>query len=200
MLAEADLSPVTLGRRAEIREAALTLMADRGYHGTSMESIARVVGIRASSLYNHIRSKHDLLVDIMVTTMKQLLSDFDATNAFGRPADRIRSAMDANVRYHALHPRDVRIGNTEIQSLEEPDRSLVIGLRDEYAHKWRTLIEAGISEGEFSTPSARLATFALLEMAIGVSLWYHPDGPLSLDQVTDYYCEMSVRLLGYHEG
>ena len=62
-------------RRAEICDAALSVFAERGYHGTSMEEIARVVGMRASSLYNHVSSKQELLAGIMVATMRDLLAD-----------------------------------------------------------------------------------------------------------------------------
>lgn len=192
--------PVVSRRKIEIREAALTLMAERGYYGTSMEDIARLVDVRASSLYNHIRSKQSLLVDIMVTTMHELLAEFEGANGTGRPVDRIRRVMEAHVRYHALHQRDVRIGNREIPSLEEPDRSVVIRLRDTYERKWQTLIQDGIDDGEFATPSARLVAYALLEMGIGVSQWYREVGSLSLTEITQHYGEMAVRLLGYEEA
>ena len=192
-------APAISRRKGEIREAALTLMAERGYHGTSMADIARLVDVRASSLYNHITSKQSVLVDIMTTTMYELLAEFDSANGVGRPVDRIRRAMEAHVCYHAVHQREVRIGNREIPSLKEPARGLVIRLRDNYERKWQTLIQTGIDDGEFVTPSAQLAAYALLEMGIGVSQWYRKDGPLSLTEITQHYGEMAVRLLGFEE-
>src|ERR1700742_2367778 len=89
------------GRKAEIREAGLTLFADRGYHGTAMEDIAVVVGIRASSLYNHVPSKQLLLVDVMRTTMQELLVGFDqsvASTGVGDHRAGLRLAMESHVR------------------------------------------------------------------------------------------------------
>src|ERR1039458_5895044 len=108
---EAKSSPVRGGRKSDIREAALTLFAERGYHATSMEDIGRFIGVRGPSLYNHLKSKHELLIDIMVTTMKALLAQFDKANSSGGPSERLRKAMEAHVRYHATHPRDVRMSN-----------------------------------------------------------------------------------------
>jgi AcrR family transcriptional regulator len=193
---EDELAPVSGGRKAEIREAALTLFAERGYHGTSMEDLGRYIGVRAPSLYNHLRSKEDLLIDIMVTTMRDLLADFEKANRSGTPAERVRLAMEAHVRYHALHQRDVRIGNREISSLEKPARNLVVSLRAEYQNKWQQLIDSGVQMGDFTIPSRQLAVYAILEMGIGVSQWYRSDGPLSLDQIADQYGEMASRLLG----
>jgi AcrR family transcriptional regulator len=61
-----------------VREAALTLFAQRGYHGTALRDIANEVGIRTPSLYNHIESKQELLRGILLTTTEQVWSDFEA--------------------------------------------------------------------------------------------------------------------------
>ena len=100
-----------------------------------------------------------------------------------------------HVRYHATHPRDVRIGNREIPSLEEPAHDLVVSLRNEYESKWRELIQEGLDSGDFSIPSVRVVVYAILEMGIGVAQWYRPDGSLSLDQIAELYAEMAARLL-----
>jgi AcrR family transcriptional regulator len=192
---EAESSPVQGGRKFDIREAALTLFAERGYHATSMEDIGRIVGVRGPSLYNHLKSKQELLVDIMVTTMKALLAEFCLANSSGGPSERLRQAMESHVRYHATHPREVRIGNREIASLEEPAHDLVVKLRSEYENKWRLLIQEGLDSGDFSIPSPRVAVYAILEMGIGVAQWYRPDGSLSLDEISELYAEMASRLL-----
>ena len=43
--------------RDKILNEALTLFADRGYDGTSVEEIAEKVGIKAPSLYNHFKDE-----------------------------------------------------------------------------------------------------------------------------------------------
>jgi AcrR family transcriptional regulator len=192
---EAKPSPARGRRKSDIREAALTLFAERGYHATSMDDIGRFIGVKGPSLYNHLKSKQELLVDIMVTTMIALHAQFDRVNSYGGPSERLRKAMEAHVRYHATHPRDVRIGNREIPSLEEPAHELVLRLRNEYENKWRRLIQEGIDCGDFSIPSPRVAVYAILEMGIGVAQWYRPDGSLSLEEICELYAEMASRLL-----
>lgn len=182
-------------RHVQIRAAALRLMAERGYYGASMEDIAELVGVRASSLYKHIDSKQSLLVDIMTTTMEELLAIFDQATIIGSTVIKFRCVMDAHVRYHALHQLEARIGNREIPSLVEPSRTIVLGLRDEYRRKWQSLIDGGIREGDFTVRSSKMATYALLEMGIGVAQWYRVEGTLSLDEIAQDYCEMALRLL-----
>ncbi len=45
----------------EILDAAATLFAQNGYDGVSMREIAKKVGIKESSIYNHFLSKSDIL-------------------------------------------------------------------------------------------------------------------------------------------
>ena len=47
--------------RDRILNKALTLFAENGYDGTSVEEIAEKVGIKAPSLYNHFKGKEDIL-------------------------------------------------------------------------------------------------------------------------------------------
>jgi AcrR family transcriptional regulator len=160
-----------------------------------MEDIARQVGLSASSLYNHVSSKQSLLAEIMVGTMNELLTDFERVTEYGTTPERLRLAMESHVRYHATHQRDVRVGNREVTSLAEPFRSEVIGLRSRYARAWQHLIATGVEEGVFVTPSAQLSAYALLEMGIGVSQWYHSSGRLTLDEIASHFGDMALRQL-----
>ena len=47
--------------RDKILDEALTLFAENGYDGTSVEEIAEKVGLKAPSLYNHFKGKEDIL-------------------------------------------------------------------------------------------------------------------------------------------
>jgi AcrR family transcriptional regulator len=51
--------------RDRIFEAAVKLFAQKGYHGTSMRDLARAVGLKESSLYNHFPGKGTLLEAVL---------------------------------------------------------------------------------------------------------------------------------------
>ena len=70
----------------------MLLFSQRGYYGTGMEDIAAEVGLRASSLYNHVRSKQELLAAIMTETMRDLLAAYEQASARGSAAERLRHA------------------------------------------------------------------------------------------------------------
>lgn len=183
-------------RREAILTAAKSLFAQRGYHGTGMNDIASALGIKAPSLYNHIDSKQAILREIMLTTMTTLLAGQQAAAASTtKPAEQLRRSMETHVRYHARHPEETRIGNTEIASLEQPHRRQLRRARRQYTAAWEEIVERGVELGIFETRSVQLSVYAMLEMGIGVALWFREDGPLSEDEVAYTYGDMALRLL-----
>ena len=50
-----------MSTKDKILDAALSLFAENGYDGTSVEQIASIVGIKAPSLYKHYKGKEDIL-------------------------------------------------------------------------------------------------------------------------------------------
>ena len=190
-----------MGRADDVREAALTLFAERGYHGTKMNDIADVLGIRAPSLYNHIDSKHEILREIIIETMDLVLTDFAvATTGVDDIADRLRRATEVYVSRHAWHRREALIVNRETQSLADPARSVAHSKQDQHARQFQELIEDGLASGHFYVESPQLATFAILEMAVAVARWFREEGPLSAAEVASEYGVFALRIVGFSEN
>src|SRR5919205_4613068 len=89
-------------RNAErVYEAALRLFREKGYHATSMQDIAGVVGLYKGSLYHYIGGKENLLVQVFERGMGALLEEVEriaANPAVGPTAQRraiIRAPLQA---------------------------------------------------------------------------------------------------------
>ena len=54
----------TFSTREKIMDAAIVMFSETGYDKVSMRDIAKVVGIKAASIYNHFPSKRDILTSI----------------------------------------------------------------------------------------------------------------------------------------
>ncbi len=180
-----------------VREAALTLFAQRGFHGTALRDIANEVGIRTPSLYNHIESKQELLRGILVTTTEQVWSDFEAAvDSVTDVSERLRRAVVTYALRHAVYRREALIVNRDVASLDEPARSEVMGLRRRHERAVRELIIEGVGAGAFRVGDPFLASFGILEMCVSVARWFDPSGPLSAEQVAAEYGVFALRLVG----
>jgi len=179
-----------------IQEAAANLFFQRGYTATSLREIASEVGIQVGSLYNHITGKNELLRNIMVRIMNDLLLAMnEAMDGAGDPVDRLRRALDCHIRFHATHSRDVFIGNTELRSLPDADREVVIARRDEYEALLRDLVQDVCDSGYGDAIDVRLQSYAIVAIGTHVASWYHADGSLSLNEVVSAYTETILRQL-----
>ena len=82
-------------RREVIEQAATELFAERGYHGASVDEIARRSGVSAPVVYDHFESKLALLPRLLERHRDELLAVWRehllAADAAGASAYRARS-------------------------------------------------------------------------------------------------------------
>ena len=180
-----------------VREAALTLFAQRGYHGTALRDIAGEVGIRTPSLYNHIESKQELLRGIVLSSTEQVWADFEAAvEGVADAGERLRRAVVTYALRAASHRREALIVNRDVASLEEPARSEVMALRRRHERAVREIIIEGVGAGAFTVRDPFLASFGILEMCVSIARWFDPAGPLSAGQIAAEHGEFALRLVG----
>ena len=162
-----------------------------------MTDIGAAVGMRGPSLYKHVASKHELLAEIMIGTMEQLIADNTAAVAgIDDVREQLRRSVEAHIRYHARHRLEAFVGNREIGSLEQPDQDRVLARRSDYERRFRELIERGVAEGAFGVQSARIASYSILDMGIGVASWFHEGGEFTVDQLAYQYGDIALRIVG----
>lgn len=185
------------GRWPDVREAALSLFSARGYHGTTMKDVAKVLGVRAPSLYNHVESKQEILQRIMVSGMQRLLAFQDAALAStDDTAEQLRRMTGAHVLVHIRHRHSAMVGDRELSNLEGEALDLVRSERARYEQRYRALIQGGVDDGLFHVDQPKVATFAIIQMASSVSVWFNEDGPLSDHEVADEYGALALRIVG----
>jgi AcrR family transcriptional regulator len=63
-------------RQQLIMDAALKVISERGYHGTSIAAIAKESGVSKGLMYNYFSSKEELLVEIMKEGYSRVFEKF----------------------------------------------------------------------------------------------------------------------------
>jgi AcrR family transcriptional regulator len=181
-----------------VLDAALTLFAERGYHGTAVSQIAASLGIRTPSLYNHMRSKQDLLEAIIGRTVAAVLEDFrTAVEDLSDPVERLRQAIRVYALRHATHRREALVANRDTTSLPEPAQTRIRQQERDHERAVRAIISDGVAADDFHVDSAALASFAILEMCLSIARWFRDDGDRTAEQVADEYADFALRIAGY---
>ncbi|GGL13974.1 TetR/AcrR family transcriptional regulator [Nocardia jinanensis] len=183
--------------RADVFDAALTLFAERGYHGTSLKQVAERLDIRTPSLYNHMESKSSLLKEIVLGTLDRVVGDFDRVIAeIDSPVERLRAATEVYALHHATHPREALVVNQDSTSLDEPERTTAQQIRRRHEREFRQIIIDGQEAGVFTVENPKLASFAIREMSVSIARWFHEGGALTAEEVARQYSEYALSMVG----
>ena len=84
--------------RDRILDETLTLFAEYGYDGTSVEAIAERVGIKAPSLYNHFKGKEDILNALIDMAEARYEEFFGSDRQIGRLPESKEEFIQAAMR------------------------------------------------------------------------------------------------------
>jgi AcrR family transcriptional regulator len=174
-----------------IRKTGLRLIYEQGYEAMSLRQLASEVGIQAGSLYNHIRTKQDLLFTLIQAHMDELLAKLDRTlDGIEPPVERLRTFIGFHVAYHIARKREVFICYSELRSLEPKNYEIIVSLRQQYERKLISILDDGVSCGHFSVADTTVAAYGILAMLTGVCTWFKPAGRLTKEEVTGIYTGM----------
>jgi AcrR family transcriptional regulator len=176
----------TRNSRADVIAAAGRLFAERGYHGTSMRDLGRELGMLGSSLYAHVDSKQDLLVEVVEQGARLFQDSARRAQAVeGSAVDRLRALVSGHVDVVLANHDVVRTFLNEARMLDEGHRTRVIAARDGYEQAFREVVANGVAEGSFRPDvDAKMSSIYTLSVLNALERWYRPDGDLDRDELT----------------
>lgn len=180
-----------------IRREAATLFSTHGYEATTLRQVASSAGITVGSLYNHISSKEDLLLQIMGGTMDELADQVaSAIDGVDDPLERLVAFLSHHIAFHAEHAQRVFIGNSELRSLPADLRTEITAKRRAYRKQIEGLILAAQASGEVEVVNARLHAYNIIAVGTDVATWYRPGGEFQLERIVEDYIAIILRSLG----
>lgn len=166
--------------RSDVVAAAGRLFAEKGYHGTSMRDLGQELGLLGSSLYSHVTSKEDLLVEVVEKGADLFERVAEAARLVdGTGAARLRALIAGHVDVVIDHQDEVRTYLNEARFLDGEHRSRIVGARDAYEDEFRSAIAAGLSDGSLDWQvDPKLGGIFVLSILNALERWYDPSGPL----------------------
>lgn len=187
------------GERTEaaLRDAALRLIARHGYEAVSMRRLADEVGVQAAALYRYFPTKEDLLFTLMREHMEELVASWGTlSDAEADPRDQLAAFVRNHIAFHLARRSSTHVNNLELRSLAPERLRRIVALREAYEKELRTILQRGADARVFDVEDAALVAMAIIQMITGVIVWFRPDERLSVDDVTERYLTMTLRLAG----
>lgn len=179
-----------------LRTAAVQLLSEHGYEGMNLRLLAGKVGLQASSLYNYIDSKQQLLFWLCEETTGALAIELEHTlKGVEDSTERLRKFVAFHLSYHILNRKQASVLQMEIRSLTAKNYQAITKLQRLYTDKVRSIVDDGVADGSFKVADSEIATFALVQMLTAVTRWYRPQGRLTLDDLVEIYTDLSFGML-----
>jgi len=171
-------------RKDVIVRKAATLFREKGYKAASMRDLAEAVGVEAASLYNHIKSKSELLHELV----------FNVANRFVLKIDEIESEeisslkkMEKILRFHIVEMihqyEEVYVSDREWKHLSDPYLSNYQNQRRVYRKRLAAIIEEGIRNKEIKPIDAPTVVLIFLHAVSGIESWHRSTKKISAEEL-----------------
>jgi AcrR family transcriptional regulator len=180
-------------RRAEICRTAARIIREKGYDATSMNDIARALGMTKAGLYHYISGKEALLFEIMSFGMDQIDAEVVVpTKAVTDPEERLRQLLIRHARIATRAHGAVAQLSDEIRALPPPARRKIQRRMRAYFDLVRETLGELKAAGRLRDVDLTVAAFTLLGMILWQPRWFQQGGRLTAEQVAVEVSEMAL--------
>ncbi len=138
-----------------------------------MRDIAQAMDIKAASLYNHIRSKQEILSLMIISIAEEYTGTITEIVNSDIPAiEKLRQVIQLHVEITVRNPDALASLNNDWMHLEKPQLQYFLQMREEYEEKFRSIIRKGIADGEIRNHNQEIIIFSILSTLRTLYLWF----------------------------
>jgi AcrR family transcriptional regulator len=185
-------------KRDAVIVAAARAFRQRGYHNTSLDDLARGLGVTKPTLYIYVPGKEAMLFECFRAGLLQIQGTLDECERATGPA---RERLYAFIRGYAaaivgdfgwcmLRAEDQHLGT----AMSRRVRNLKAGIDK----RMRALIDAGVDDGSIRECDTKMTAFALAGALNWMGHWYREDASLKPQEIADRFIDFFNRGLRGH--
>lgn len=185
-------------RTAEVYQAAAELMVNKGFGGTSIADIAKVVGMTKAGLYHHIASKQDMLYQILQHAMEELeRTVIEPAKKLPDPDERLREIIRLHVLCLFEKGLDFTLLFPERRHLEPAQQKVINQQVERYLGLMRETMQELADEGKLRDLDIHIAAKHTLQTIAGIARWHTKDAGVSearlVEQTVNYNMSAILR-------
>jgi len=179
-------------RKDEIIQTSAILFQKKGYSAVTMRDIAKAMGIKAASLYNHIKSKQEILSDIIISLAEQFTEQMKSIKMSDESSiDKLNQIVALHVNITSQNQFGMSSLNSDWMHLEV-ELEYYLELRKNYENDFRSIIEKGIKDDELINGNPEVMLFSILSTLRSLYIWLPKKEDLDIDKFT---AELSLVLI-----
>jgi AcrR family transcriptional regulator len=182
-------------RVGEIIQAAVDEFLEKGYEGTSMESIAQRAGVSKGGLYHHFSGKDEILLLANQKLNEPVTKLMEEAAHNPSPSEALQAYIKSYIEYWLSHHREmVFYMLSYVKLLDDPSLGKMYA---SYAEKtisfFQELYQRGIDSGEFVPHSAYESAIAFTAAVDGIVMYLMMDKSLDVDKIVSLFQDKLVR-------
>ena len=160
-------------KRDVIINVAADLFKEKGYKASSMRELATRVGVEAASLYNHIKSKDELLKEICFAVLKKFHTHLERLeNEKLTGVEKVEKIVRFHVNEMMVNYEHVYVTDQNWRMLEEPGLTQYRELRRQYRRRFSAIVQKGIDANEIKQLDANSIVMVILNAIAAVDQWH----------------------------
>ena len=158
-------------RKDEIIKTAAKLFKEKGFSAVTMRDIAKSMGIKAASLYNHIHSKQDILSNIIISLAEDFTKGMDLIKvADANCIEKLKAIIALHVTITSENTDGMASLNNDWMHLEE-HLEYYLKLRSNYEANFRNIINEGVKNNEIIDKNPEIMLFSMLSTLRSLYIW-----------------------------
>jgi AcrR family transcriptional regulator len=180
-----------LNKYQEIVKASAKIFKAKGYHAATVKDIAEEVGMLKGSLYYHIQSKEQLLIEVLLSAVEVLRGGLSEVLSSGlSPQDKLKQAILSHTQAF-LNNEELPVFYSELSNLPAGLRKKINAAFKDYEDLWLKILLDGATAGVIRNDlPPRIMQQAVIGMCNWTYRWFRPDGRLSPAEIGEMFYQI----------
>ncbi len=181
-------------RYNEIINAATELFAKKGYAATSMREISENLDITKATLYHYFKSKEQILFEILDNVMDEALQNLEKISKMNiSPEEKLKNVLKFYSKYYVSKQNDLILLVNELNSLNEKYKKILIEKEKKYLNLIKSIFNELNLQRKLKDIPLTVLAFSFFGMVHYTIKWYHPNGSIKPDKLSEYFVEIFTK-------